>query len=151
MIKNRCILSTIKVFTLLFIMISIRSFAASTKSPGTPITITAGDIVITGILDDSETSRDFIKTLPITIPMSEIGEREFYGKIGKISANSEKIDDYQKGDIAYHVPGEFLAIYYEKTERPALDGLVRMGKITSGIEDFKKLENNVEMKIEVAK
>lgn len=67
----------------------------------TDITITVDGQVITATLDNSETSREFLATLPRTFTMNEYGGREYYGEIEALSENGNLIDDFENGDVTY--------------------------------------------------
>lgn len=114
------------------------------------IKMTAGEIVITASIDDSQTSKDFIATLPRTMLMTRYGDREYYAKLGKLlSKEGVKIDDYKNGDVTYYVPGGSFAIFFDKESSSSQSGLIRMGKITSDLTDFHKLGSTVSMRIDV--
>ena len=51
-----------------------------TSAETTEITMTAGDTVISAILDNSETTQEFLSTLPRTIEMNRYDDREYYGR-----------------------------------------------------------------------
>ncbi|EKM3681629.1 hypothetical protein PUS40_004393 [Vibrio alginolyticus] len=103
-------------------------------------------------LDNSQTSSEFLAMLPRTMSMTRYGDREYYGKVGKaISEEGQKIDDFSNGDVTYYAAGRSFAIFYAKEGESSQPGLIRMGKITSDLRDFEKLEGVVEMRIEVVK
>lgn len=115
------------------------------------IKMTVGQTTITATLDNSPTTADFIKTLPRTMTMNRYGDREYYGKMGTaISTEGEKIDDYHDGDVTYYPSGGSYAIFFAGENKSSQPGLIRMGKITSSLEDFNKLGNRIEMKIEIS-
>ncbi|WP_166434288.1 cyclophilin-like fold protein [Vibrio viridaestus] len=117
-----------------------------------PITLTIDSIVITATLDNSQTSKEFLATLPRTMSMTRYGDREYYGKVGKaISEEGQKINDYSNGDVTYYATGRSFAIFYAKEGESSQSGLIRMGKITSDLSDFEKIAGAVEMRIEVVK
>ena len=49
----------------------------------TEIELSFGDAVMTAALDDSETSRAFIKMLPLTLTMNRYADREYYAALGE--------------------------------------------------------------------
>ncbi len=103
---------------------------------------------IKATLDDSETTRDFLKLLPLTIKMTGFYGREYAaGLNANISVNGEVIDDYSNGDVTYYIAGNALAIFYANEELSSQSGLIRMGRITSSLEDFKNLGENPEFTI----
>lgn len=128
------------------------STAADNKADAagsTDITMTVGETVITATLDDSETSKAFLATLPRTISMSAYGEREYYGRIEAISENGSRIPDFEDGDVTYYPAGPSFAVFYANSEQSDLPGLIRMGKLTSDVSVFETLGESVEVRIEV--
>lgn len=57
--------------------------AENHSAKATTITMTAGDIVITAELSNSETTRAFLETLPRTLTMNRYGDREVLWQNGK--------------------------------------------------------------------
>jgi len=118
----------------------------------THISMTVGDVVISATLEDSETTREFIATLPRTISMTRYDDREYYGKVGKrLSEDGPQIPDYSDGDITYYVPGGSFAVFFDKEEESSLSGLIRMGRVESDLSVFSGLAHNVDMRIAVEK
>lgn len=116
----------------------------------TDITLSIDDTVITATLDNSETTKDFLATLPRTITMDEYGGREYYGGIEKLSENGVQIDNFKNGDVTYFMDGPSFAIFYGKEGESSQSGLIRMGKITSDLSVFNTLEAPVDMRVEIA-
>jgi hypothetical protein len=132
--------------------ISAEEMETTMSEKSVPITLTIGSTVITATLDNSQTSKEFLATLPRTMSMTRYGDREYYGKVGKaISEEGQKINDYSNGDVTYYAAGRSFAIFYAKEGESSQSGLIRMGKITSNLHDFEKLAGVVEMRIEVVK
>ena len=67
----------------------------------TKITMTSGDVVMEAELDGSETSKEFIATLPVTLKMKRSDEREYYARISKLSENGMEI------------PPEYISFAYQ--------------------------------------
>lgn len=112
------------------------------------INIAVGDKNIKGILYDSETTRDFIKLLPLRINMTNFYDREYAAALGtEISTNGENIDDFSNGDITYYIAGNALAIFYNNEENSSQSGLIRIGRITSDLSDFAELGEKPEFYI----
>ena len=92
------------------------------------IRITSEDAVIMATLIDSETTRDFISLLPLTLTLED------YAGIEKISYLSRKlstqnapaVSNFTTGDIAYYAPWGNLAIHHH--EFGYANGLVILGK-----------------------
>ena len=111
------------------------------------ITMTVGDTVITATLDDSDTTRDFLSTLPRTIMMYRYDDREYYGMLEEISENGEAIADFENGDVTYYPAGHSFAVFFNGEERSDQSGLIRMGKITSDLSVFDTFDGIVQMQI----
>ncbi|MDO4559607.1 MAG: cyclophilin-like fold protein [bacterium] len=116
----------------------------------TAITMTVKDTVITASLDDSETTRAFLATLPRTIGMKRYGGREYYGRIAALPQAGEAVADFRDGDVTYYPAGPSLAVFYAGEDRSNQSGLIRMGRITSELSAFERLGDEVEVRIEIA-
>jgi hypothetical protein len=89
---------------------------------------------VTATLDDNATSRDFVSLLPLTLTLKDYAETE------KISYLSRRLSaegappgtDPSVGDITYYAPWGNLAVFYR--DFGYSDGLVKLGKIDSGVE-----------------
>ncbi len=98
------------------------------------IRITLEDAVITATLTDSQTTRDFVSLLPLTLTLED------YAGTEKISYLPQKLStedappgsDPAIGDITYHAPWGNLAIFYKDFRYSS--GLVILGKIDGGTE-----------------
>ncbi len=126
---------------------------AISESTETPITILIGDTRVTGILNASHTAQEFKKLLPITIQMIQYGGREYYGSI------DEKMNHYEEGrlrfddgDITYCPQNNSIAIFYSQTSRPNLTmKVIPIGKVTSDLSIFDRLNNNINIMFSISK
>lgn len=116
----------------------------------TQITLTAGERVITAELDNSETSREFLATLPRTMEMNRYDDREYYGRMEEISENGTAIESFENGDLTYYPAGPSLAVFFDKEDTSRQGGLIRMGKITSDLSAFETMGETEEVLIEIA-
>lgn len=116
----------------------------------TQITMTAGETVITAELDNSETSREFLATLPRTMEMNRYDDREYYGRMEEISENGIAIESFENGDLTYYPAGPSLAVFFDKEDTSRQGGLIRMGKITSDLSAFETMGETAEVLIEIA-
>ena len=93
---------------------------------------------VTATLDDSETSRDFISLLPLTLTVEDYNETEKISNLAKKLSTKGAPDgvDPSVGDIAYYAPWGNLAIFYKDFGYSA--GLVKLGRIDSGAEVFRR-------------
>ena len=118
----------------------------------TPITIKAGNATITATLDDSSTSRDFVKSLPLTISMKRWGNREYYGKVREpLSDQGRKQNGFDNGDVAYWPRGGSFAIFFNNKVNPDISDLIVFGKINSDLKVFDAMDESLDMRIELVK
>lgn len=95
-----------------------------------------GDRVVTATLNDSEAARDFASLLPLTLTMGDLAGREKFAQLPRaISTSGQRTYTPRVGDIAYWPPGPDVAIFYRQDgQRTPEPGLVRLGRIDSGVE-----------------
>lgn len=93
--------------------------------------------VISATLDDNPTVRDFIARLPLIVALKDYASTEKVGFLpDKLSTqNAPPGSTPVVGDISYYAPWGNLAIYYQ--DFAYSPGLVRLGRISSGIEHLK--------------
>ena len=118
----------------------------------TPIEIRAGNALISATLDDSPTSRDFVKSLPLTISMKRWGDREYYGKVREpLSDRGRKQNGFANGDVAYWPRGGSFAIFFNNKVNPVISDLIVFGKISTDLKVFDAMDESLEMRIELAR
>lgn len=98
------------------------------------ITLTVENTVITATLTDSETTRDFVSLLPLTLTLEDyVGIEKISYLTRKLSTqDAPAVSDFTTGDIAYYAPWGNLAIHHH--EFGYANGLVILGKIDGGKE-----------------
>jgi hypothetical protein len=94
------------------------------------------DKVITAMLNDSKTTRDFVSLLPLTLTMNDLFRREKFTHLPRaISEEGKRTHTYEVGQVVYWSPGPDVAIFYrhdgEKIPNP---GIIVIGKVDSGLE-----------------
>ena len=114
------------------------------------IKLAFGDTVMTAALDDSETSRAFIRMLPLTLTMNRYADREYYAALGELPENGAAIDDFENGDVTYYTDGKSLAIFFGNADTSSQDGLIRMGRITSDLSLFDTVGESAEVTISLS-
>ncbi len=119
-------------------------------SEQTVIRLVFGDTVMTAMIDDSETSRAFIKMLPLTLTMNRYADREYYASLGELPENGAVIDDFENGDVTYYTNGKSLAIFFGNADTSSQDGLIRMGRITSDLSLFDTVGESVAVTISLS-
>jgi hypothetical protein len=117
---------------------------------GVKLKITIGEGQAVAVLDDSETARDFVSLLPLTLTMTD------YNGTEKVSDLPRKLNlegasagfDPSAGDITTFAPWGNLAVFYE--DFGYSNGLVPLARIESGLEFFAEQSGDFEMTINVA-
>lgn len=138
------ILKYLKIFSFILLLGNSSILLANTN-----IVIKADGQIIKGVLNDSQTAKDFLETLPRTIQMRNWNDREFYGKLNeKLYIGEEYLPTYSNGDITYYPPGNSFAIFYDKENISEQSGLIKIGEITSDLLIFKNLPKSIEFTIE---
>src|SRR5438876_9267464 len=91
---------------------------------------------ITATLIDSETTRDFVSLLPLTLMMNDLFGREKFGHLPRaISEGGKRTRTYEVGDVIYWSPGPDVAMFYRQDGQSIPSpGIIVMGKIDSGLE-----------------
>jgi hypothetical protein len=124
------------------------SAPAEASTGGTPITITAGDVVMTATLNDTEVAQDFAATLPVTLPWFRNAGIEYITELSApMTETGPFYTDVQPGDIVYYNPLDSITIIYEETS--SVPTLTKMGEITSDLSVFENLPDDVEMRVEL--
>jgi hypothetical protein len=103
-------------------------------------------------LRESETTRDLVSLLPLTLTMNDLFGREKFGHLPRaISDSGERTHSYQVGEIAYWSPGPDIAVFYRHDGQtiPA-PGLIIIGKVESGVETL-NVPGSLEVTIELAR
>ncbi|WP_457971699.1 cyclophilin-like fold protein [Arthrobacter sp. D1-17] len=121
---------------------------AEASTDGTPITITAGDVVMTATLNDTQVAQDFAATLPVTLPWFRNAGIEYITELNApMTETGPFYTDVQPGDIVYYNPRDSITIIYEETS--SVPTLTKMGEITSDLSVFENLPDDVEMRVEL--
>ncbi len=120
----------------------------NTNGAVTPIVITANGQRITANLNDSQVSKDFIATLPTTLPWFRNYGIEYITELkSPLTETGPFYTDVQPGDLVYYNPMDSITIIYKPTS--SVPTLTKMGEITSDLSVFESLPENVDMRIEL--
>ena len=120
-------------------------------NPGerTAITLTVGETVLEGYLNDSRSARDLISRLPVTVSLNR-GAHDYCGDITPALAYDE--DDVQSGwkngDLAFWTAGNDFVIFHSDEENSSSTGnIVNIGAVTSDLETVRSLGQNIDVTI----
>ena len=122
---------------------SIRSEPSPQHANTMKIRITVNGKATTATLTQSETARDFISLLPLTLTLNDLLGREKFGHLPRaISTDGKRTHTYEVGDVAYWSSGPDVAIYYRQdNEKIPPPGIIVIGKIDSGVEVLDERRN----------
>jgi hypothetical protein len=103
---------------------------------GTKIRLKVGEKVLSATLIDSETTRDLVSLLPLTLTMNDLFRREKFAHLPRaIAQGGKRTHTYEVGNIAYWSPGPDVAIFYRHDGPEIPDpGIIVIGKVASGLE-----------------
>lgn len=117
----------------------------------TAVTLTAGDTVLEGYLNDSKAAGELINQLPLTVTLND-SDNDFCG--GDLSLHYEDGDvrsGYKNGDLAFWTPANNFVIFVDDEENSADTGdIVNLGHITSPQEKLDALEGTIDVTISLA-
>ena len=117
----------------------------------TPITLTIGDTVLSGYLNNSTPAQSLIAQLPLTVTLNDSGN-DFCGDSLDIEySDSDVQSGYKNGDLAFWPPASNFVIFVDDEENSANTGdLVMLGRITEPQEALDALEGRIDVTIALA-
>lgn len=123
------------------------------ESTETQLEIRIGNTVLNGVLYNTDLADEIKDKLPITVDMSNYGERELYGRIDftpkSITSGQLRFED---GDITYCSTNNTLAIFYSQSDNPNLTmEVIPIGKVTSDFNIFHSLNSSEEVTFSLVK
>lgn len=131
---------------------SLPPTAASDNPEGTndmQIHIIAGGTVLRATLLDNQTARDFASLLPLTLTVTDYAGTEKVSDLPRRLATADAPPgiDPAPGDITYYAPWGNLAVFYN--DFGYSPGLVKLGRLDSGVQELSGLGNDREVTIEI--
>lgn len=118
----------------------------------TAVTLTVGETVLDGYLNNNRTARDLISRLPVTLNLNR-GSHDYCGGISPALAYDE--DDVQNGwrngDLAFWTAGNDFVIFHSDEENSSSTGnIVNIGAVTSDINTVRSLGDNINVTVALA-
>lgn len=121
----------------------------SRSAKAVPITITIGKRKLNGVCYNTPLGKQIMKKFPLKVTMDEFGGREYYGDVAKKDRPTKKSKGklgFVNGDITYCFENDTMAIFYNQSDQPDLTMRVNcIGRVTSNLSVFGKLDDSVEM------
>ena len=124
----------------------------SSTTNRTAITLTVGETVLEGYLNDNRTALDLLSRLPITVTLNR-GAHDYCGGISPALAYDETDVQYgwHDGDLAFWTAGDDFVIFHSDEANSSSTGnLVIVGAVTSDIETVRSLGQNISVTIALA-
>lgn len=97
-----------------------------------------GRVIATATLDHNESARSLLAMLPLRLTLKDYAATEKIADLPQPLATRGAPPGYKPaaGDISYYVPWGNLAIFHKDFRHS--DGLIRLGRIESGIEAMRR-------------
>jgi len=114
------------------------------------VELVAGDKIAIAILDETPEARAFAAMLPITVDMEDPFGQAKTGRLpGALDIeDATRSRSYAAGDLSYWSPSRSLAVVYDALGRSVPPpGLVRLGRVQTGLETVAKAGNDFAMTI----
>ena len=130
-------------------VIVIANAAAQPNTMKIRLTLDNGK-AITATLIDSETTRDFVSLLPLTLTMNDLFGREKFARLPRaISTEAKRTHTYEVGTVAYWSPGPDLAIFYRRDgQKIPAPGIIVIGKLDSAAVEALNVPGSVRVAFE---
>lgn len=114
-----------------------------------PIRITAGDIVLDGVLYDNPTAQGFAEMLPLTVELWDAasGFARAFDLPEQIAEKGAPGYQYELGSLAYWDDGPSIALIYEASRRETVVPVVPIGKITSDVSVFEEYGGSITVEL----
>ncbi|WP_256942432.1 cyclophilin-like fold protein [Bacillus sp. OV166] len=112
------------------------------------IKLTVGQDEYTATMNNSKAAKDFISLLPMTLTLKDYAGMEKISDLPKRLSTTGSPDGTagSNGDITYYAPWGNLAIFYKDSNYA--NGLIKLGKIESGIEKLASIRGDFTVTIE---
>lgn len=117
----------------------------------TSITLTIGDTILSGYLNNSVPAQSLVAQLPLTVTLNDSGN-DFCGDSLDIEySDSDVQSGYKNGDLAFWPPASNFVIFVDDEENSANTGdLVMLGRITEPQEALDALEGRIDVTLALA-
>ena len=136
------------IFITLMLMVVSSTSAADVETNNTTIKLTINNEETTAQMINNPTSDEFLQLLPLELELTDLLNREKYAQLPTtITDNTEKINTYEIGYIAYYQPTNSIAIYYDNDNEEIKEGIIPIAIIKNNTDIFK--QNNTSVKIQL--
>ena len=134
---------------LITLLLTLTTITATPQTNNTTIKLTINNQTTTAHMIQNPTSDEFLQLLPLELELNDLFAREKYAQLPKtITDQSEKVNSYEIGYIAYYQPTNSIAVYYEQDNQEIKEGIIPIAIIDNDNVDMFK-QNNTKVKIEL--
>lgn len=114
-----------------------------------PIRVTAGDLVLDGVLYDNPTARGFTEMLPLTVELwhSAPDFARAFDLPEEIAQKGSPGYEYELGSLAYWNSGPSIALIYKASREETVVPVVPIGKIASDVSVFEEYGGTITVEI----
>ena len=114
------------------------------------IRIMAGDTILSRVLYDTQTARDFAEMLPLTVelwhPAPDFARA--FDLPDRIPRYAKAGYEYELGSLAYWYDGPSIALIYQASREQTVVPVVPIGKITSDVSVFQEYGETIIIELE---
>ena len=109
-----------------------KKIPAVEEEVGMKIKILIGDKIFDATLEDNETTREFVKNLPLEVTMTELNGNEKYYRFGKnFPSADKKVGEIHSGDLMLY-SSSYVVLFYKNFSTSY--SYTRLGKIDNPAE-----------------
>lgn len=109
-----------------------KNISAVEEEIGMKIKILIGDKIFDATLEDNETTREFVKNLPLEVTMTELNGNEKYYRFGKnFPSADKKVGEIHSGDLMLY-SSSYVVLFYKNFSTSY--SYTRLGKIDNPAE-----------------
>ena len=109
-----------------------KNISAVEEEVGMKIKILIGDKIFDATLEDNETTREFVKNLPLEVTMTELNGNEKYYRFGKnFPSADKKVGEIHSGDLMLY-SSSYVVLFYKNFSTSY--SYTRLGKIDNPAE-----------------
>jgi len=138
-----------KFLILLLMLVTLSTVtSANIETNNTTIKLTVNNQETTAHMIKNPTSDEFLQLLPLELKLNDLFNREKYAELPQtITDETDKVNIYEIGYIAYYQPTNSIAIYYDNDNEEIREGIIPIAIIDNNTNIFKK--DNIKVKIDV--
>lgn len=120
---------------------------------GTKINLYFGDVIVPGVLNNSDTAKALVAELPVTLSMNRYAH-DFCGQAGSLHLPYQEDEvhyGWLNGDIDYAIDEPwFTVLFDDEAESEQFGSQVNIGVMNCPLETIRSLQGSYDVRIELA-